>query len=122
MAESPARNTGERANGWSLGPAESHSRLVALRARYRSRGIRTISRSPYLAVSFVLDLVDETVHRLGDAGKVAAKALTVESGGHRLVLLGVDVDDARHVADASVVVRAMDHRNELVVRDRKSVV
>ena len=33
MAESPARNTGELANGWSLGPAVSHCRLVALRAR-----------------------------------------------------------------------------------------
>ena len=46
MAESPARNTGEPAKGWSPGPAVSHRRLVALRARYRSSGIRTISRSP----------------------------------------------------------------------------
>ena len=70
----------------------------------------------YLAVRLLLDLVDEPVHRLRDAGKVAAKPLAVESGRHRLVVLGGDVDDARHVADAAVVVRAVDHRNELVVR------
>ena len=70
----------------------------------------------YLAMSFLLDLVDETVHRLGDTGKVAAQPLIVESGRHRLVVLGGDVDDARNVADSAVVVRAMHHRNELVVR------
>jgi hypothetical protein len=44
----------------------------------------TIQRYPknlkvaeYLAMSFLLDLVDETVHRLGDVGKVAAKPLAV---------------------------------------------
>ena len=35
----------------------------------------------YLAVGLLLDLVDETVHRPGDAGKVAAKPLTVEAEG-----------------------------------------
>src|SRR6478736_2012693 len=70
----------------------------------------------YLPLGLLLDLVDETIHRLSDAGKVAAKPLTVESGRHRLVLPGADVDDPRHVADAAVVVRPVDHRNELVVR------
>jgi hypothetical protein len=42
--------------------------------------------------------------------------VTVKAGRHRLEFLGADVDDACDVADAAVVVRAMDHRNELVVR------
>ena len=46
IAESPTRNTDERANGWSPVSARRHCRLVALRARYKSSGIRTISRSP----------------------------------------------------------------------------
>ena len=70
----------------------------------------------YLAVRFLLDLLDEAVHRPGDIGKVVPKPLAVESCRHRLVVLGADVDDARHVADAAVVMRAVDHRNELVVR------
>src|SRR6187200_3726738 len=70
----------------------------------------------YLSVCFLLDLVDEPVHRLGDVGNVAPKPLTVEAGRHRLVLLGADVDDARDVADAAVVVRAVHHWDELVVR------
>src|SRR5215208_8040255 len=69
-----------------------------------------------LALSLLLDLVDEPIHRLGDLGKAAAKRLTVEPGGHRLVVLGTDVDDAGDVTDASVMVRPVDHRNELVVR------
>src|SRR5512132_962085 len=69
----------------------------------------------YLAVCFLLDLGDEPVHRLRDLGKVAPKPLTVESGRHRLVLPGADPDDARDVADADVVLRAVDHRDELVV-------
>src|ERR671910_905434 len=67
----------------------------------------------YLPVCFLLDLVDEPVHRLGDAGEVAAKPFTVESRWHGLVLRGADVHDARHVADAAVVVRAVHHRDEL---------
>ena len=69
-----------------------------------------------LAIRLLLDLVDEAVHRLGDAREVAAKPLAVELLRHRLVLLGGDADDARHVADASVVAHAVDHRNELVAR------
>ena len=69
-----------------------------------------------LPVGFLLDLVDEPVHRLSDAWKVAAKPLAVDSGRHCLVVLGGDVDDARDVADAAVVVRPVHHRDELVVR------
>jgi hypothetical protein len=65
-------------------------------------------------VRFLLDLVDESVHRLSDTGNIAVKPFTVEPGGHRLVFVGADVDDARDVADAAVVVRAMHHRDELV--------
>src|SRR5881394_1711724 len=107
MAESPARNTDELAKGWSLVPAVSHCRLVALRARYRSSGIRTISRSP--RISPCVSCLILSMHRLSNAGKVAAKPLTVESGRHRLVLLRADVDDACDVADAAVVVRAVHH-------------
>ena len=67
-------------------------------------------------MSFFLDLVDEMVHRLGDAGKVAAKPLAVESGRHRFKVLRRDVDDAANVADHAVAVYAVDHWNELVVR------
>ena len=74
-----------------------------------------IQIAEYLPVRFLLDLVDESVHRLSDTGNVAAKPLTVEAGGHRLVVVGADVDDARDVADAAVVVRAVHHRDELVV-------
>ena len=49
-------------------------------------------------------------------GKLTAQPLAVELRRHRRVVLGGDVDDARHVADVAVVVRAVDHRNELVVR------
>ena len=117
MAESPARNTGERGE-----------RVVAWRRREPLPAGRVarpvqVERDPDdlevaedLAVRLLLDLVDEPVHRLGDAGKVAAKPLAVELGRHRLVVLGGDVDDARHVADAAVVVRAVHHRDELVVR------
>src|SRR5215471_18520890 len=89
------------------------------------RGARTIEIewypdnlevAEYLAVRLVLDLVDESVHRLGDCRKVAAKPLTVASGRHRLELFGADADDARDVADASVVVGAVHHRDELVLR------
>src|SRR4026208_528043 len=69
-----------------------------------------------LSVCFLLDLVDEPVHRLGDVGNVAPKPLTVEAGRHHLVLLGTDVDDARDVAGAAGAVRAGPHRDELVVR------
>ena len=48
------------------------------------------------------------------SGKLLAKPLAVESARHRLVVLGGDVHDARDVADPAVVVRAVDHRNELV--------
>src|SRR5918998_3969193 len=74
-----------------------------------------IEVAEHLPVRFRLDLVDESVHRLGDAGKVAAKPLSVESERHRLVFLGADVDDACDVGDAAVVVRAVHHRDELVV-------
>src|SRR5262245_11375170 len=69
----------------------------------------------YLPLCLLLDHVDEPVHRVGDAGKVAAKPFAVESGRHRLEVLGADVDDAGDVTDAAVVVSAMDHRDELVV-------
>jgi hypothetical protein len=42
---------------------------------------------------FLLDLVDETVHRPGNAGKVAAKPLAIELWRYRLVVLGGDVDE-----------------------------
>jgi hypothetical protein len=70
----------------------------------------------YLALRLLLDLVDEPVHRLRDVGEVAAKPFAVESRGHRVELVGGDVDDARDVADAAVVVRAVDHGDELVMR------
>jgi hypothetical protein len=69
-----------------------------------------------LALGLLLDLVDEAVHRLGDAREVPAEPLAVESSRHRLEVVGGDVDDARDVADAAVVVRPADHRDELVVR------
>ena len=117
MAESPARNTGELANGWSSGPAAQPLPAGRIAGPVQIEGDPDdLEVAEYLAVRFLLDLVDEPVHRLGDAGKVAAKPLAVEPWRHRLVVLGGDVDDARHVADAAVVVRAMDHRNELVVR------
>src|SRR4026209_2467249 len=102
---------------------------MVARLRFEPLPIRRIARAveiqwypddlqlaEYLPVRFLLDLVDEPVHRLGDVGEVATKPYPVESGRHRLVLLGADVDDARDVADAAVVVRAGDHRDELVVR------
>src|SRR5215831_20169999 len=74
----------------------------------------TLEVAQYLPVRLLLDLVDEPVHRLGDAGKVDAKPVTVEAGRHRLELLVADVDDARDVADAAVVMCAVHHRDELV--------
>ena len=116
MAESPTRNTGDLAKGWSPAPLEP---LPAGRVP----GPVEIQRYPddlqvaeYLAVGFLLDLVDEPVHRLGDVGKVAAQPLAIESWRHRLIVLGRDVDDTRHMTDAAIVVRAVDHRNELVLR------
>ena len=67
-------------------------------------------------MTFFFDLVDEMVHRLGDAGKVAAKPLAIESGRHRFKVLRRDVDDPANVADHAVAVYAVDHWNELVVR------
>ncbi len=117
MAESPARKTGELANGWSLGPRFEPLPIGRIaRAVQIQRYPDDLQVAEDLAVRFLLDLVDEPVHRLGDAGEVAAKPFTVESGRHRLVVLGADVDDARDVADAAVVVRAVHHRDELVVR------
>ena len=79
MAESPTRNTGERANGWSPVPARR-----TLQAG-RIAGPVQIQRDPDdlqvtddLAVGFRLDLRDEAVHRLGDLREVAAKPLAVE--------------------------------------------
>ena len=111
MAESPARNTGEVAKGWSLGPAVKPLPTGRIASAIQIQGNPDdLEVAEYLAMRFLLDLVDEPVHRLSDAGKVAAKPLAVESGRHRLELSGADVDDARHVADAAVVVRAVDHR------------
>ncbi len=80
MAESPARNTGELAKGWSLGP-----RCPPATAGGVPRPVQ-IERDPddleiaeYLALGFLLDLVDEAIHRLGDAGTIAAEPLAVES-------------------------------------------
>jgi hypothetical protein len=105
------------ANGWSLGPAReqlSTGRIArAVQIQWYPDDLEV---AEYLAVCFLLDLGDEPVHRLRDLGKVAAKPLTVQMGRHRLVLLGADADDACDVADAAVVVRAVDHRDELVVR------
>ena len=82
MAESPARNTGELANGWSLGPA-----VQPLPAGRVARPVQ-IERYPDdlevaedLAVRLLLDLVDEAVHRLGDAGKVAREATAPSNRG-----------------------------------------
>src|SRR5262245_27945353 len=69
-----------------------------------------------LAVGFRLDFVDETVHRLRYAGEIATEPLAVESCRHRVVIVGRDADDARDVADAAVVIRAVDRRNEFVLR------
>ena len=44
------------------------------------------------------------------SGKLTAQPFTVELRRHRRVVLGGDVDDARHVADVAVVVRAVDRR------------
>ena len=69
-----------------------------------------------LAVRLLLHLVDEPVHRPGDAREVAAKPLAVAPRRHRRVVLRSDVDDAGHVADGSVVVGAVDGGDELVVQ------
>src|SRR4051794_32328597 len=69
-----------------------------------------------LAVSLQLDLIDETVHRLGDAREVVSEPLAVELRRHRLVILGSDVDDASHVTDGSVIARSIHRGNELVLR------
>src|SRR6478672_649489 len=89
IAESPSRNTGELANGWSPAPAARYRRLVALRARYRFRGIRTISRSP--SSSPLVSSLTESMDRFIDKVKleeVAAQPLAVESRRHRLIVLG----------------------------------
>ena len=116
IAESPARNTGEVANGWSLGPlrplATGHVASAVEVEGYPD----DLEVADDLAVRLLLDLVDEPVHRLGDRREVVAKPLAVEPLRHRLELFGGDGDDARHVADASVVGHAVHHRNELVVR------
>ena len=117
MAESPARNTGVVANGWSRGPA-----CGPLTAGRVARAVEVegdpddLEVADELAVRLLLDLVDEAVHRLGDVREVVAKPLAVELLRHRLVLLGADADDARHVADGPVVADAVDHRDELVAR------
>src|SRR5262245_60850 len=117
MAESPARNTTETGEGVVAWP-----RVEPLPAGRIPRAVQiqwysdNFQVAEYLPVRFLLDLVDEPVHRLRNAGKVAAKPLTIESGRHGLVVLGADVDDACDVADAAVVVRAVHHRDELVVR------
>ena len=80
MAESPARNTGELANGWSLGPVCKPLPAGRIAGPVQIQGYPDdLQVAEYLAVSFLLDLVDEAVHRLGDVGKVAAKPLAVES-------------------------------------------
>src|SRR5207249_11488269 len=53
----------------------------------------------------------EPVHRLGHRRSVVAKPFAVEPLRHRLELFSGDGDDARHVADASVVGHAV-HRSE----------
>ena len=65
IAESPARNTGELANGWSLRPGGEPLPVG------RVAGPVEVQRDPDdlevaddLAVRLLLDLVDEAVHRL----------------------------------------------------------
>src|SRR6185503_11103679 len=102
MAASPTRNTGELVKGWSPGPVLRQGRLVALRARYRFRGIRMISRSP-TSSPFVSCLI-------------LSMNRAIELCRHRRIVLGGDVDDARDVGEAVVVAGAGDCRNELVLR------
>ncbi len=67
-------------------------------------------------MGFLLDLINETVHGLSSGGKVVPKPLTIESGWHRLKLLRCDIDDPGHVGDAAIVVRALNHWDEFVLR------
>ena len=117
MAASPTRNTGELVKGWSPGPVLRHGRLVALRARYRFRGIRMISRSPTSSplVSCLILSMNRSIEA-ATVGKVGAEPPAIELCGHRRVVLGGDVDDARDVGEAIVVAGAGDRRNELVLR------
>src|SRR4029453_3807285 len=115
IAESPSRNTGVLANGWSAGPERRHRRLVALRARYRSSGMRTMSRSPRTS-PWVSSLILSMKRSIDCAtlGKVARSHTPSNLGRHRLVLVGTDAHDAGHVGGDTVVVRAVDRRDELV--------
>src|SRR5687767_7224196 len=67
-------------------------------------------------MGFLLDLINETVHGLGSGRKIVAKPLTIESGWHRLILLRRDIDDPGHMSDAAIVVGALNHWNEFVLR------
>ena len=69
-----------------------------------------------LSGCFLFDLVDEALHGLGELGKVTAHPLTIEFGRHGLVVLGGDVDDARHMADVAIVGDAVDGRNEFILQ------
>ena len=69
-----------------------------------------------LSLGFLPDLVDEPVHRGGHRWEVGAEPPPIELCGHRRVVVGGDVDDARDVGKAIVVAGAGDRRNELVLR------
>ena len=82
MAESPARNTGEQPNGWSLRPAGQPlpAGRVA-RAVQIERYPDDVQVAQYLAVVSCLIFVDEPVHRLGDAGKLRRSHAPSNRGG-----------------------------------------
>ncbi len=81
MAESPARNTGELANGWSLGPAREPLPAGRIASPVQIQGYPDdLEVAEHLAVSFLLDLVDETVHRLGDARESCCEATRRRTG------------------------------------------
>ena len=96
-------------------PTARHFRLVALPGAVEvQRDADELEFAEYLTSGFMFYFLDEAVHRLSRRGKIIAQPPTVESRRHRLKLLGTDIDDARYVADALVVVGAVDRWNELV--------
>jgi hypothetical protein len=62
-----------------------------------------------------MDLFDESIHGCGNRRKMLTKMVSVASRRHGSVVLGRNVDYAKHVGRFCVLRDAVDCRNELVL-------